>query len=561
MNKYVELYIEEIEKGNIIVNKDIKQAIKLIKQMYDQYDCFFDDELIERFILFTEKNYFPLLLWQKFVFATGFAFFFRESAFPEFENGEMNLLFALNGQRVFNELLLLAGRGVGKNGLISAIAEFHISPLFPVLDYGVDIIANSEKQALRSFNDVKKRIDSIPELKRIYKTNKEIIVCKKTGSEFQYLTSGASSKDSLRSGMVIFDEIHEMRDFKNMRTLISGVGKRKWGMKVYITTDGEVRGLVIDDFKERAGLILDGTTNPLHDRLLPLLYRLDEKSEWEQPEMWEKAIPSFQKPINSEIFKALKAEVVSAFFVSKTDKQQYKAFMTKRMNLPTEDMFEGVASWDVILKTNKEIPDLSGTEAIGAIDYASLRDFCAVGLLFKQSGKVYFIQHTFVTKQALEATAFNAPIDQWAEQGMITILDEPIVNKEVICDWFDKQREKYYINYIACDRYRVSVFKDSLEQRGYELKLIGNGYVTHNFVYPIIEQWLQNEQLIFGNAPIMRWYTNNVKVVIDPKGNHSYQKIEPRKRKTDGFMAFVACAYNHDLLESYTNEDFEIFAG
>ena len=37
----------------------------------------------------------------------------------------------------------------------------------------------------------------------------------------------------------------------------------------------------------------------------------------------------------------------------------------------------------------------------------------------------------------------------------------------------------------------------------------------------------------------MRWYTNNTKVVTDPKGNKTYHKIEKEKRKTDGFMALI----------------------
>ena len=39
---------------------------------------------------------------------------------------------------------------------------------------------------------------------------------------------------------------------------------------------------------------------------------------------------------------------------------------------------------------------------------------------------------------------------------------------------------------------------------------------------------------------LMRWYTNNAKRIIDVRGNISYGKIEPKTRKTDGFMALVA---------------------
>ena len=48
----------------------------------------------------------------------------------------------------------------------------------------------------------------------------------------------------------------------------------------------------------------------------------------------------------------------------------------------------------------------------------------------------------------------------------------------------------------------------------------------------------------------MRWYCNNVYVDTDKKGNKSYLKIEPIKRKTDGFFAFLhAMSVEEELIE------------
>ena len=47
------------------------------------------------------------------------------------------------------------------------------------------------------------------------------------------------------------------------------------------------------------------------------------------------------------------------------------------------------------------------------------------------------------------------------------------------------------------------------------------------------------KQSITGWDRMMAWYTNNAKRVMDTKGNVTYGKIEPKLRKTDGFMAWV----------------------
>jgi len=47
----------------------------------------------------------------------------------------------------------------------------------------------------------------------------------------------------------------------------------------------------------------------------------------------------------------------------------------------------------------------------------------------------------------------------------------------------------------------------------------------------------------------MRWYTNNTKVSTDKYGNKMYGKIEPKLRKNDGFMAFVAAMFSKDEIK------------
>ena len=51
---------------------------------------------------------------------------------------------------------------------------------------------------------------------------------------------------------------------------------------------------------------------------------------------------------------------------------------------------------------------------------------------------------------------------------------------------------------------------------------------------------------------MMCWYTNNTKRVIDSKGNTHYEKIEPKLRKTDGFMAWVHSMCCIDYLPEVT---------
>ena len=59
------------------------------------------------------------------------------------------------------------------------------------------------------------------------------------------------------------------------------------------------------------------------------------------------------------------------------------------MNLPVEDTRKEVATYEERLATEQPFPDdIQGIECIGAVDFAQIRDFCSVGILFKKDGNV-----------------------------------------------------------------------------------------------------------------------------------------------------------------------------
>lgn len=68
---------------------------------------------------------------------------------------------------------------------------------------------------------------------------------------------------------------------------------------------------------------------------------------------------------------------------------------------------------------------------------------------------------------------------------------------------------------------------------------------------PIIEDGFANERFVFGEDPMMRWYTNNTCVKEDARGNRTFLKKDPVRRKTDGFHAFLAALYKRDLINEY----------
>jgi phage terminase large subunit-like protein len=78
-----------------------------------------------------------------------------------------------------------------------------------------------------------------------------------------------------------------------------------------------------------------------------------------------------------------------------------------------------------------------------------------------------------------------------------------------------------------------------LKAEGFEVIVIKNPRAADSLLAPRIEDAFANNNIIFGDNPLMRWYTNNVLVKTNADGNKHYLKKEEVRRKTDGFKCFL----------------------
>ena len=526
---HIDKYLNDVKSGKVIANEQIKQLMFYLENKLSEPDVTIDHDLIDQAIQLTEKFFFPLLDWQKFFYA--FVFGVREA----------------DGSLMFNEYLLLMGRGAGKNGLIAAIC-FCLIYLLPIQNYDITLVATSEKQAKTSFQEIWELLESNKQyFRKFFKWTKERIICRKTNSMVEFSTSNPKTADGGRPGAIVFDEIHAYEDEEQIKVHTSGLGKRKDPRRFYITTDGNVRDGFLDQLKEESKLVLSGERP--ERKTFMMIYKLDDKKEVNDPDLWVKANPS----VND--FSWLKTEMLQEYEKLKDRPSSKIEFMTKRMNLPSQDNYQSVTSWDNILKTNQDIPDLTGRECIGGIDYSDTEDFTVTGLLFKTDEKYYWLSHTFINHKSLERYNYKVPIDVAEKQGLITVIHEETNRPEIVAGWFIEQAKKYRIKFIASDMYRIAYLRGAFEELGLpEMKVARSGSKTHTLLRPKVEDLFAYQNLVFGDDLMMRWYVNNTFVKTDGKGNITYEKIEPKRRKTDGFFAFLHALQFEESLTSYKTE-------
>ena len=462
------------------------------------------------------------------------------------------MYFKKNNEPFFNEFLITLARGGGKNGFMSTRGAFFISPLNPVMNYDVTITANSEKQGKVSFEEVYETIQSKGLEKTYYLTKMQIIGIKHN-SVFSFRTNNPKTMDSARDGCLEFDEIHQFEDDKAVKVQKSGLGKIPHARTFYNGTNGYVREGFYDKTIEKSMQILNGEIKDF--RLFPFICKLDSPDEVDDERNWTKANPMLDE--SSDYAQRLWEITRSDYKDLELSPSGRQEFMTKRMNLPEADLEKDITSREKLLATqrNSEV-DLLGRSCVAGFDYASIRDFASVGLLFKDGNNFIWKQHTFARKQFVRDFKLKAPIDNWEREGLLTLVDGPSIDPRLLIKKLVEWREEYQIELVCADSFRMDLLKPLLEEEGFNYEFLRNPGAIQSYIAPIIEDGFANERFVFGNDRMMLWYTDNTYVSEDKSGNKRFLKKEPIRRKTDGFHAFIAALYKRELIEEGNASEF-----
>ena len=533
---YITDYITSIQSGAVPASREIHQACGYIEEKLSNPDIFIDTAKTEKAIELIER-YFGIALfpWEKFVLAL------------------MHCYYPADDTLVFDEFLIMMGRGNGKNGFISGVAWYLTTKYHGVKGYNVDIIANSEDQAETSFMDIYEMLDDTwAKSKKFFHKTKVEITNLDTRSYIKYNTSSAKTKDGKRSACLIFDELHEYENNQIIDVFTSGFGKRKHSRTFKITTNGFVRDGVLDEDLRIAHDVLNG--NIANSRMCPLIYKLDEEKEVDNPSMWVKANPSLP------YLPVLKTQIESEYLKKDYDERTRRSLLTKRFNLPKADVEVSVTEYANIAATNKLLPDMNGWSCTVGIDYAELSDWAAVNLHFRQGESRYDISHAWICLQSKTLHRVKAPWRDWAEQGKVTAVDDVSIHPDLITEYIAEAGKKYNIKMLAMDNFRVTLLADSLKRIGFDpkdknkVKLIRPSDIMQ--VEPVIQECFNRKLFTWGDAPQLRWAVNNTKRVRSSRkegsdtGNFIYAKIEAKSRKTDPWMALVASMTVESVLGS-----------
>lgn len=530
MNHYIQEYIDIVRKGEYQVCKEQLLLCDFVEKVFETESVYVDEEQLEKYFELQKYWDFDLFPWEKFCFALH------------------NCTYSAPGILRFPRLAIFVGRGAGKNGFLSFEDFALLTPTNGIKYYNIDICATSEEQAKTSFFDIYNMLEeNSSKMKKHFSWNKTQIENLKTHSVLRFRTSNSKTADGGRPGKVDFDEYHAYENYKLINVFKTGFGKKPMPRTTITTTNGYVRDGPLDDLLSDGLQVLNGDIPD--NGTLYFICRLDNDEEVQDKENWHKANPSLR------YFPNLQMEMNSEFEDWKRDHLGNSDFMVKRMNRIQGTTEAPVTEWKNILATNQPIPELKGKTCVFGIDYTKTTDFLAAGLLFDIDNKIYWITHSWVCEKSADLSRIKFPVQAAAEEGLLTIVKGVEIPPEYPVEWLKEKQKIYNIVGGGLDNYRFTLLKNPLQSIGFDCEKSGKNNLLLvrpsdlMKISPLISSDFANQRIVYGDNKLMRWYTNNTKVDVDKKGNMTYGKIEPKSRKTDGFMAFAAAYTQKDKIK------------
>ncbi len=530
---YVLEYWRAIEEGRIVTSRRVRKVYGALAREILEPDpaspYYFDEETGERPIDFAERFCkqsqgvigapLALELFQKAYIQALFGFLEKET-----------------GLRRYRETMFLVGRKNGKSTLLAAIALYLL-----IADHEgaaeIYSVATKRDQAKKVLTEAINMVKQSPELRAVLRKRRNDLYFPASASMFEALASDSNTLDGLNSHAVIIDELHAIRDRNLYEVMKQSTSARRQPLVIMITTAGTVRESVFDNLYEIACKIADGDMD--EPTFLPILYELDAREEWTDPEKWVKANPGLG---TIKRYKTLAAFVERA----KASPEDLPGVLCKDFNVREVSATVWLSYEAIKSDLRFELKDVYNTYALGGCDLSATTDLTAATLLIRKKDDpiVYVLQQYFIPEKRVkdleEKNTPEAPYRVWAERGLVTICEGNRVNYSQVTEWFCQMRDEWEITAIKIgyDRALAGYWVDEMVSNGFEMEAVAQGPYT--WAQPMREMGaaIEAKTVNYNGNPVLIWCLTNTAVKKSGLNNIQPVKITD-KRRIDGAVSLL----------------------
>lgn len=559
-NGFLEQYYQDICDGKIIAGQEMKLGLsKLMKDLDDEryvYDCRDANdhiEFMENCVKLTKSPFYgmpmKLMLWQKAFITALYAFKMSDETYVV-NTGTANE-YRKQIDR-FRRILLLIAR---KNCKSETTSGLGLTELITG-DDGSDIVcsSNDDNQASILYNAIDTmRLMIDPKQQDTWK-NQQWIKCKINGSKVFKLSDRTRNKEGRNVNYAIIDEVHEMKDNTIIKSIEQSQSLKPNPKLILITTEGFVNGGFLDEELIKARKILYGEDDSISaERYLPWLYTQDNEQEvWNDEQSWYKSNPTLGVVKRWDYLR----EQVDAARRSKADRM---FTLSKDFNFKVTNSEAWITGELLAYSGVYNIDEFKGSIALGAVDLAETTDMTSAKVVMirpedntKYVHSMYWIPQSKLEKS--DDSEAGAKYTEWAQQGLIRIVEGNEVDVAAVADWFYELYKTYGIKLYKCgyDQRFAKDFLRRMDDYGFDTEMIYQNRYVLSSPMKLLEADLRDQVIAYNDNPIDKWCLLNTSVQVFDTGHIMPIKVKGQKaRRIDGTLTFIMA---EEMLRRYKTE-------
>ncbi|MBG6028286.1 terminase large subunit [Proteus mirabilis] len=444
--------------------------------------------------------------------------------------------------RRFREVYTEIPRKNGKSAISAGVALYCFTC---DNEFGAEVYsgATTEKQAWEVFRPAKLMCKRTPLLTEAFgiEVNAKNMNRPEDGARFEPLIGDPGDGQSPHCAIV--DEYHEHDTDSLYTTMLTGMGARRQPLMWAITTAGyNIEGPCYDKRREVIEM-LNGTVP--NDELFGVIYTVDEKDDWTDPNTLKKANPNMGVSVYSEF-------LISQQNRAKNNPRLASIFKTKHLNIwvSARSAFFNMLSWRACEDKTLTLEMFEGQSCYQGLDLARKIDMNSRVKLFTREieGKrhyycispSFYVPYNAVFSADIENQRTAERFKKWVETKHLTLTDGAEIDYRVILEDAIADNLNTPISESPIDPHGATNLSHHLADEGLNPITIVQNYTNMSDPMKELEAAIASGRFHHDGNPIMTWCMGNVVGKYLPGNDDVVRPIkEQNENKIDGAVALI----------------------
>jgi phage terminase large subunit-like protein len=436
-----------------------------------------------------------------------------------------NPLYA-DGRRKRRQGVLSIARRGGKTLLAAILILTHLVGPCRRLNSTLVSAATTRKQAAIVYRFVASMVRVNQTLRQVLKVidSTKRIVHLKDGSVYSAISAEVGGQFGEGLDLVIYDELAQAKNSALYDALMTSLGSQVEPLMMIISTQAPADNHILSELTDYGLKIKAGEFED--DSFTVHLYAASPDCELLDETEWHKANPTLGDYRDIDEFRLTmqRAERVPSLEASVRN-----LYLNQRVQAKAPFLTQSV--WKANDGPTDENLLYDGRSVYGGLDLSASTDLSAFVMAVEDDvqnvhlfTRIWTPQDTMVDRGLRD----RAPYKVWADKDWLIPVPGSTLDYDFVAKEIGELSAKIFFARLAYDRWRIDVFKQSLNRMGINLVMMpfGQGFKDMSPAIDVFEQLAVDGKLRHGGHPVLKWAMANAVVEKDAAGNRKLTKAK-----------------------------------